>query len=153
MIYSIKNTSFRIYIYIIALFLFFNSCGIKPTGDIAVSELAPKMEPDYSEVTIPANIAPLNFIIKETGSAYYVKISSDAGPEIEVSSKAGKIDIPERSWKRMLQNNKGKEFKVDIYSSDEQNKWSKFKTFSNRIAQEPIDPYLYYRLLFPGYES
>ena len=53
----------------------------------------------------------------------------------------------------MLQNNNGNEFKVDIYSMDEQHKWSKFKTFTNRIAPEPIDPYLYYRLLYPGYES
>ena len=135
------------------LLLLLYSCINRPDGDISVSELAPKLEPDYSEVTIPPNIAPLNFIIKETGSAYFVKISSAAGPKIEVSSKTGKIDIPERSWKRMLQNNKGKEFKVDIYSRNEQNKWSKFKTFTNRIAPEPIDPYLYYRLLYPGYES
>jgi len=144
---------FRKHLYLVFFLPLLYSCINRPDGDISVSELAPKLEPDYSEVTIPPNIAPLNFIIKETGSAYFVKISSAAGPEIEVSSKNGKIEIPERSWRKMLQNNNGNEFKVDIYSMDKQDKWSKFKTFTNRIAPEPIDPYLYYRLLYPGYES
>ena len=144
---------FRKHLYLVFFLPLLYSCITRPDGDISVSELAPKLEPDYSEVTIPPNIAPLNFIIKETGSAYFVKISSAAGPEIEVSSKNGKIEIPERSWRKMLQNNNGNEFKVDIYSMDKQDKWSKFKTFTNRIAPEPIDPYLYYRLLYPGYES
>lgn len=144
---------FRKHLYLVFFLLLQYSCIKRPDGDISVSELAPILEPDYSEVTIPPNIAPLNFIIKESGSAYFVKISSAAGPEIEVSSKNGKIEIPERSWRKMLQNNNGNEFKVDIYSMDEQHKWSKFKTFTNRIAPEPIDPYLYYRLLYPGYES
>lgn len=143
---------FRKHLYLFFLPLLY-SCIHRPAGNISVSELAPKLEPDYSEVTIPPNIAPLHFIIKESGSAYFVKISSAAGPEIEVSSKNGKIEIPERRWRKMLQNNNGKEFKVDIYSMDEKYKWSKFKTFTNRIAPEPIDPYLYYRLLYPGYES
>jgi hypothetical protein len=150
--YIIRDTFFRNYIYLIVLLFLLYSCGNKPTGDIAVSELAPKMEPDYSGVTIPPNIAPLNFIVKETGSAYFVKFSSAAGAEIEVSSKSGKIMIPEKSWRKMLQSNKGKELKVDVYSMDE-NKWTRYKTFSNLIAPEPIDQYLYYRLLYPGYES
>jgi len=40
-----------------------------------------------------------------------------------------------------------------IFLKDGAGKWSKFKTISNRVASEPIDPYLYYRLLYPGYES
>ena len=32
-------------------------------------------------------------------------------------------------------------------------KWLKYKTISNNIAPETVDPYLYYRLLHPGYES
>jgi Tol biopolymer transport system component len=153
LLYSISRTfPGKQICFIVLLFLLF-SCSNKPTGDITDTELVPKMEPDYSEVTIPPNIASLNFIIKEPGSAYFVKFISAAGPEIEVSSKSGKILIPEKSWRKMLQDNKGKEFKVDVYSMDENNKWTKYKTFSNRIAPEPIDPYLYYRLLYPGYES
>jgi len=139
-------------LYLIMVFVLY-SCGSKPHGDVVVSELAPKLEPDYSEVTIPPNIAPLNFIIKENGSAYFVKFSSGIGTEIEVYSRTGKIRIPGNRWRKMLQNNTGKEFKVDIFSKDEQGQWLKFKTVTNKVAMEPIDPYLYYRLLYPGYES
>ena len=148
-----RKTNLLQYLHYFILLFFLASCGNKPTGDIAVSELVPKMEPDYSGVTIPSNIAPLNFIVKETGSAYFVKFSSAGGPEIEVSSKSGKILIPERKWRKLLQGSTGKEFTVEVFSRDEKGKWLKFKTVTNKIAIDPIDPYLYYRLLYPGYES
>lgn len=128
-------------------------CRSKPQDDFGASDLQPKMDPDYSNVTIPPNIAPLNFIIKEKGSAYFVKFSSSTETEIEVYSVNGKIIIPEKKWQKMLQNNTGKEFNIDIFSRNEQGKWLKFKTVTNKIAVEQIDPYLYYRLLYPGYES
>ena len=70
-----KLSFFRNIIYLLVLVSILYSCGGKPTGDLTVSELSPKIEPDYSGVTIPPNIAPLNFIIKEQGSAYFVKFS------------------------------------------------------------------------------
>jgi Tol biopolymer transport system component len=150
---SIGRTFLTKHLFLISFVIFLYSCSSKPTGDITISEQVPKMEPDYSEVTIPPNIAPLNFMVKETGSAYFVKFSSAAGPEIEISSRSGKILIPEKSWRKLLQNNTGREFKVEVYSMDDGNKWTKYKTWTNRIANETIDPYLYYRLLYPGYES
>ena len=142
----------RYLLYLIMLF-FLYSCGSKPHGDVAVSDLAPKLEPDYSEITIPANIAPMNFLIKEKGSAFFVKFSSAIGTKIEIYSRTGKIRIPDSRWRKMLQSNTGKEFKVDVFTKDEQDQWLKFKTIINKVAKEPVDPYLYYRLLYPGYES
>ncbi|MEI6049155.1 MAG: cytochrome C biosynthesis protein [Bacteroidota bacterium] len=154
---SMGNTVWEIFftrhLYFLVALFFLYSCGSKPNGDKAVSELAPKIEPDYSGVTIPPNIAPLNFIVKENGSAFFVKFSSATVIEIEVYSKKGIIRIPENKWRKMLQSNTGKEFKVDIYARDDQGQWSKFSTITNKVASEAIDPYLYYRLLYPGYES
>jgi Tol biopolymer transport system component len=151
--YTIKYTFFRILKYLVILPFLLCSCGNKPHGDASLSDRAPKMEPDYSDVTVPPNIAPLNFIIKEKGSAYFVKFYSGNGTGIEVYSRTGKIRLPEKRWRKMLQYNTGKEIKIDIFSKDEQGKWLKFKTVTNKVAMEPIDPYLYYRLLYPGYES
>jgi len=151
--YLIKYTIFRNSIYLIILLILFSSCDNKPHGDIALSELAPKLEPDYTNITIPPNIAPLNFIIKEKGSSYYVQFSVNEGTAIDIFSGNGKIQVPQERWRKMLQNNKGKDIKIDIFLKDWDGKWSKFKTITNRIASEPIDPYLYYRLLYPGYES
>ena len=47
----------------------------------------PVIKPDYTEIVIPPNIAPLNFLIKEQGNRYYVKIYSKNGNSIEISSK------------------------------------------------------------------
>jgi len=139
--------------YLIVLSLLLYGCGNKPHGDIIISELLPQLEPDYSGVTIPPNIAPLNFNIKEKGKVYFVKFSSDSGPEIDLTSRKGIIQIPERKWRKMLSNNAGKNIKIDIYSKDNDGKWLKFKTISDKVAAEPIDPYLYYRVIYPGYES
>lgn len=138
---------------LIFIILLIYSCSSKPSGEIISSDILPKLEPDYTNVTIPPNIAPLNFIIKESGSTYFVKISSADRMVINVSSKSGKILIPEKNWKKLLKSNTGNELKFEIYSKDNQGKWTKFKTVSNKIASETIDPYLYYRLLYPGYES
>ena len=67
---------FRILKCLVILPFLLCSCGNKPHGDIALLDRAPKLEPDYSDITIPPNIAPLNFIIKEKGIAYYVKFSA-----------------------------------------------------------------------------
>lgn len=128
-------------------------CNNQPSDNIVNIEKTAILVPDYSEVTIPPNIAPLNFLIKEPGSAYFVRFSSSEGTEIEVSSSDGKIRIPENRWHKMLQNNAGKEIKIDIYTKDKVGQWSKFSTINNKIAPESIDPYLYYRLVYPGYES
>jgi len=147
------NNFFRNNIYIIILPLFLWSCGSRPSGNVADSESTPILEPDYKEVTIPPNIAPLNFIIKEKGSAFFVSFSSETGPEIEIFSKSGKIEIPGRRWHTLLKNNTGKDITTEVFSMDENGKWLKFKSFKNRVSTETVDPYLYYRLLYPGYES
>jgi hypothetical protein len=141
------------YSYLIIVFLLLSSCGNKPGDNITISEIAPHIEPDYSNITIPPNIAPLNFMIKEKGKAYYVKFSAENRTEIELSSGNGKIQISGKKWNKMLQINKGKNFNIDIYSMDNEGKWLKYKTITNKIATETVDPYLYYRILYPGYES
>jgi len=151
--YNINLRILKKFRYLIILSFLISGCGRKPSGDIVQSDQTPVIDPDYSEITIPPNISPLNFIIKQKASAYYVKIFSDSGSEIVVKSGNGKIRIPLSRWRRMLRDNAGKNVKIDVYSKDEDGRWLKFKTISNKIAAEPIDPYLYYRLLYPGYES
>lgn len=141
----------QLFIMIVSFLLF--GCSSKPSGEFTISDLPPKLDPDYTEVTIPPNIAPMNFIIKEKGTAFFVKFSSEGGTEIDIFSRSGKIEIPQRKWKQILQKNIGKEMKAEIFSKGEDGKWLKFKTITNKIAAENIDPYLYYRLLFPGFES
>ncbi len=141
----------KIYFIIIVLTLY--SCSNNPDGNITNAGRIPVINPDYSEITVPPNIAPLNFTVKEEGSAYFVRFSTASGTEIHTSSWKGIIRIPRKKWKKMLEINIGREFTVDIYVRNKNRDWLKFKSFTNRIASEPADPYLSYRLLYPGYES
>jgi hypothetical protein len=150
---KVRKRFIRIPFYLIVLISIAPGCSNKPDGNITVSEQIPHLEPDYSNITIPPNIAPLNFLIKEKGTAYYVKFSSGTGTEIAISSLNGKIQIPPGKWSNLLQISTGKDVKIDVYSKDNEGKWLKFKTITNKVATEQIDPYLYYRLLYPGYES
>lgn len=138
---------------LLLLILLVTGCGRKPAGEILQIDHIPDIEPDYSGITIPPNISPLNFSIREKSSAYYVKILADNKSEICIFSGNGKIKIPPGKWKKMLLANAGKNVKIDIYLKNDEERWVKFKTISNKIAGEPIDTYLYYRLIYPGYES
>lgn len=139
--------------YLTIFTILLSGCNNKPNGEFAVSDLTPHIEPDYSGITIPPNIAPVNFLINEKGESYYVKFSSATGTEFELSSSTGKIWIPAAKWKKLIQISAGQNIIIDIFSKGIDGKWLKFKSITNKVASEPIDPYLYYRLLYPGYES
>ena len=113
----------------------------------------PNISPDYSGVVIPANIAPLNFRILEKGQAYCVKVRSGSGPVIETSSKTGRIRIPLRKWRALLDANKGRELFVDVYVRNAENEWLQFKRITNSIAKEDIDRTLVYRFMKPVYNG
>ncbi len=113
------------------------------------SEIArvPKIVPDYQGCVIPPNIAPLNFVVAEEGRQYRVRIYGDSGEQIVLASRDGKITIPIDQWRALLQANRGTDIQFDVYANDSSGKWQRFETFSNRVADEPVDPYIVYRLL------
>jgi hypothetical protein len=139
--------------YLIILISALSGCTGNPHGNITYVNDLPSIDPDYTGTTIPYNISPLNFKITKEGSAFFARFSAGSGTSIEAGSKDGIICIPEKKWKKMLQQNKGQEFNIDIYCKDNKQGWLKFKTITDKIAPEPVDPYITYRLLYPGYES
>ena len=75
-------------------------------GAVAVGR-PPQIHPDYADTVVPPNIAPLNFLVRESGSRYLVRIRSQQGRPIEVASRSGRIAIPERAWRELLDSNRG----------------------------------------------
>lgn len=111
------------------------------------------ISPDYNGVTLPANIAPLNFLIKENGSHYFVKISSGQGPTIEVFSRSPKIFIPESRWRELLAANRSEQLHFDVFVLTEEGRWCRFSPIINRIAAEDVDGYLVYRKIHPAHSA
>lgn len=125
------------------------SCS-DPGRDFTENENGPIIFPDYTNITIPPNIAPINFTIKDRGDKYAVKLHSSSGDVINISSVRGDIQIPSEKWRRLLDKSKGNELFIDIYIKRDK-RWFKFQPVVNLIADEPIDSYLVYRLFDQGY--
>ena len=138
---------------IISLFIL-NSCTNDLRRNIQIIKHQPKIEPDYSDVTIPPNIAPLNFIIKESGNEYQVILKSGlSDTQISLRSKDGVIQLPDESWKKLIEDSKGDKITIQVLSAVSKNSINKYEPISISVANEPIDPYLAYRLIPPGYYS
>lgn len=108
----------------------------------------PKIYPEYTDVTIPCNIAPMNFMVAENCEEAVAKFTY--GNEEAVYGDGTKIIIPENDWKNMTAEAKGKSIKVEVYTRSGES-WTKFKSFSLNVATDEIDPYISYRLIPPSY--
>jgi hypothetical protein len=118
-------------------------------SDSAAVQRPPRIRPDYSNVVIPPNIAPLDFLVEEPGVEYRVRIHAAEGKEIIVGSRQPSIVIPPRPWRQLLDQNRGGRIEFDVYAKDEQGRWTRFSSFSDDVAREEIDSHVVYRLLGP----
>jgi len=114
-------------------------------------ETQPRISPDYSDLVIPANIAPLNFRILEEGREYFARIHAGGDKAIDVFSKAGQVRIPPGKWRDLLEATKGHELFFDVYVENAKREWRKFRSISNTIAEEGIDGTVVYRRMMPIY--
>jgi hypothetical protein len=112
----------------------------------------PHLIPDYTGITLPLNIAPLNFTINEKAEKFLVKFHSPKADILFVSSNDSTICIPSGKWKKLLEQCKGNELYIEIFTKRD-GQWFKFSTITNRVANEPIDSYLVYRLIEPAFET
>jgi hypothetical protein len=128
------------------------SCSFETMGKCTQIAYEPNIAPDYSDITIPPNIAPLNFRILEKRQTYHVKIHSNHGSAIEILSRTGLIRIPFRKWRTLLDLNKGQKLLIDVYVKDKDNQWRQFQSIANTIAKEEIDGTLVYRFMKPIYK-
>ena len=55
--------------------------------------------PDYKAVTVPPNIAPLNFSLEEDANA--VAILENDGKKLILKAKKGEFRIPEDNWREL----------------------------------------------------
>lgn len=123
------------------------------SGNISVSnkvESYPDIFPDYTDVTIPPNIAPLNFSLKLPHEDARVVLTAGKGL-VTINEKNNQFIIPGRKWKQLLEDAAGKSISVAVYAK-QKNNWTEYKSFRFHVANEPVDGYLAYRLIEPGYE-
>ena len=132
-------------------FLTFAVClsALSCSKDIPADSVREKIEiyPDYRDVTIPYNIAPLNFTISGISDGKVV-IGSGDDMSVSVKLKNGKVLIPKKKWHDLLMENRGQSLSVRINDVD----GVLSDSFDFHVADEPIDKYIAYRLIDPGYK-
>ena len=120
-----------------------------PSSSKEVNNL-PAIYPDYCNVTIPCNIAPLNFMLPaEEYDACVARLSTPDGTQ-QTYGKGVKVQIPESEWHDMLSASKGKAIKVEVWG-EKAGEWLSFSPFEIHVAEDPIDEYISYRLVEPTY--
>ena len=110
----------------------------------------PAIFPDYCDVTVPCNIAPLNFMLPADQFDECVARFSTPDGRQQTYGKGVKVQMPESEWHAILDASKGKSLKVEVWGQKE-NEWLSFAPFEIHVADEPIDEYLSYRLIEPSY--
>ena len=110
----------------------------------------PEIFPDYTEVVIPPNIAPLNFALKEHRGKCRLLLTFESH-QMEVKGEKGSFKIPESKWKKFVFSAQGKSIQVVVQVETEKG-WIEYAPFSIQVAQEKVDSHLVYRLIDPGYE-
>ena len=121
------------------------SCTPTPEN-VQKSNTLPPIYPDYCDVTIPENIAPLNFLLRADCEAIEVR----AG-DLSINVRGNEVVFDIDDWKEMLSQNAGKEIEV-IVSALIDDQWIEYKSFKWLVVSDKIDPYLTYRLIEPDYE-
>lgn len=130
------------------------SCQYTPTvpSNFTDLNLQASIYPDYKDVTIPANIAPLNFLLEDSlAQAVVVELKGQKGEPVLAGAEGTCVQIDTVAWKSLVQANKGSDIVVSIYA-EHADGWVRYKSHSLTVAEEDIDPYLSYRLIEPGYE-
>jgi hypothetical protein len=142
-----KGNLLRNYLIFFALVLSFG-CK-KEIKNFTLEDRKVSIFPDYYDVVIPPNIAPLDFIIKEKGTDFMVDIYSKNGNRIQIFQTSPKIKISVKKWHKLLNENKGNNLFMDIYVKNQ--KWTKYASLKDSIVSEKIDNYLAYRMVHAVY--
>lgn len=107
----------------------------------------PPMYPDYTDITIPVNIAPLNFLMPDSASSVVVYVD---GERISTNHGNG-VTFRQSLWKRLLKEYAGDTIDVVVRATYE-NCEIEYAPFHWYVVEDKVDAYLTYRLIEPDYE-
>ena len=124
------------------------SCGPATVPEQYVeSNMLPKIYPEYFDVTVPVNIAPLSFELLLKVDEAVTRFSAE-GDDIVCGGVKACPDIEE--WKSLTAKAKGKDITVEVFARKDGN-WLRFKPFPIHVSPDSIDAYLSYRLIAPSF--
>lgn len=125
------------------------ACNSLPENVVKV-HCKPKIYPDYTDVTIPVDIAPLNFYLAGECERLDVTVRGNNGGMLHVNGCYADFDIDE--WHSIVRANRGGKLKVTVCAK-QNGEWTQYKDFCINVSKYALDEWgMTYRLIAPGYE-
>ena len=103
--------------------------------------------PDYLDVTIPVNIAPLTFRVENDADEVVTRLSCG---EKSIIYDGEKVMPDEDEWRDLLNAASGSDISVEVFLRNGE-QWQRMKPFAYHVSPDSIDPWLSYRLISPSY--
>ena len=116
--------------------IIFAGCSQVPSSPLSQEEL-PAIFPDNIGITVPANIAPANFLIDDDADKYLTTLQSGSA-QVRISGK--KVSIPAKEWRQLLNNG---DITVTVYEK-KAGSWSRLKPFMIYVSPDQIDNFISY---------
>ena len=132
---------------IIASALLLTACGPELPTKFAESQSLPMIYPDYTDVTIPVNLAPLTFQMDVPADEMAARFACG---DQQLICGGSKIQPDATDWQTLVEAAKGRAITVDVYAS-QKGQWTHYKPFKIYVSPDSIDPYISYRLIAPSY--
>jgi len=130
--------------------MLFTSCS-ETVSDAKQESGQPQIYPDYLGVTIPVNIAPLNFNIADEKALCIDAVITDRHGHSLHSQGEESVDFDIDDWHALLAQNPGDSLNVTV-SAKYDDGWHTYQSFSIYVSPDSIDYGICYRLIEPGYE-
>ena len=145
-----KRTSYAVSLLTaLAATLLLAACGHTAIpADYTADKAKPKITPDYTDITIPVNIAPLNFMYSNDNVTDAVTVFVTGNDSVVFGGT--KVAWKAKQWKSLLSRSAGSTITVTSYTQSE-DKWLKHRPFTISVSKDSIDPYISYRLIAPSY--
>lgn len=124
--------------------------SIPDAAECRESATLPSVFPLYNDVTIPPNIAPLDFeLTSDSENGIYARIEGRRGGLIETTGKR-ETEIPEEEWRELLRLNRGSSLTFTVCTR-KNGEWIRHKRFSVDVSNYEIDHGVTFREIIPGY--
>lgn len=150
---NLGNYDIRIisWCYVLLAFVLLATSCTETVRDACQESSLPSIYPDYVGVTIPVNIAPLNFCMADEEALLVDAIITDGqGHQLHgQGDESTAFDLD--AWHQLLSQNVGDSLTVTV-SAKYADGWHSYKPFSIYVSEESIDYGIAYRLIEPGYE-
>ncbi len=126
------------------------ACQSQPRNVKTVDEW-PAIYPDYIDVTIPVDIAPLDFSMADDSvTRMDVLVMGNQGGELHVLGDFADFDVD--NWHQLLQQNKGGQLTVTVIA-EKDGEWIQYRDFNIHVSTDSLGDWgITYRRIAPGYE-